>query len=741
MVGSGSAMGTRAKRILRALIPALVILIWLVTGGIGGTMFGRVSEVSTNDQTAYLPDGSDALAVQQQVGEFTGTDAIPAVVVYTSDSAISPTDIASISDALANIDIPGVADSQSPVIPSEDGRALQTFMFVEKDAEVADAVTALSDKVAETAPEGVETYVTGPAGFTAQIAQGLSSIDGLLLIVALAAVLVILLAVYRSVLLPIVVLSTSMFALCVALLVVWWLAKGELVTLSGQTQGILFILVIGATTDYSLLYVARFREALRSTRNVLDATKIAWRGSFEPIVASGGTVIAGLLCLLLSDLKSNSNLGPVAATGIVFAMIAALTLLPAALYLLGRKAFWPMAPKFEPEVVAAEHGMPTRGMWAKLARAIKARPRLIWVLVTAVLAIGALGLPQLRAHGVPQSEMVAGANEARDGQIALGEHFPAGAGSPVMLVIAEGDLREVVTTLEQHDGIDRITGVSQDSPAGVVPVTPEGPQPLDPRMPTAPALTVVDGKVMLQATLSDPADSDAAANTVRDLTAEFDDRAQIGGPTATAIATTDSAVHDSFLIIPVILAVIMVILMLLLRSIVAPVLLILTTVLSFATALGVSAVVFNHVFQLTGSDPAVPLYAFVFLVALGIDYNIFLMTRVREEAKEHGTRPGILRGLVITGGVITSAGVVLAATFAALSVVPVVFMMQIAFIVAFGVLLDTFIVRSLLVPALGYDIGRAIWWPSPLSRKPDADKGAAAALEADPADTSEPTRA
>lgn len=709
------------KSWLRVVIPALIILVWVITAGIGGTMFGRVSEVSTNDQTAYLPSSSDAYTVQHKLEEFTGSDALPAIVVYTSDSTVTPETASEVSDALATLNVDGVEPSSSPVIPSADGNALQAFMLVDSDAEVADAVTALSERVAETTPEGLQGFVTGPAGFSAQIAQGLASIDGLLLIVALAAVLVILLFVYRSVLLPIVVLATSMFALCVALLVVWWLAKAELVTLSGQTQGILFILVIGATTDYSLLYVARFREALRSTNDTADAAKVAWRGSLEPIIASGGTVIAGLMCLLLSELKSNSTLGPVTATGIVFAMIAALTLLPAALHLLGRRAFWPAVPKFEPEVVAAEYGMPSKGMWARIASAVKRRPRLIWVVVTAVLMIGALGLPQLRAHGVPQSDMVAGANEARDGQIALGEHFPAGAGSPVMLLINEGDIRTVVSTLEANDGVEQVMGVSADSPAGSVPVTPDGPQPLDPRMPNAPALTVVDGQVLLQATLSDAPDSDAAASTVRDLIDELGNTAKIGGVTATSIATTDAGVHDSFLIIPVILAVIMVILMLLLRAILAPVLLILSTVLSFATALGVSAIVFNHVFQFPGSDPAVPLYAFVFLVALGIDYNIFLMTRVREEALEHGTRSGILRGLVITGGVITSAGVVLAATFAALAVVPVVFMLQVSFIVAFGVLLDTFVVRSLLVPALSYDIGRAIWWPSTLRHKQDTD--------------------
>ncbi len=237
----------------------------------------------------------------------------------------------------------------------------------------------------------------------------------------------------------------------------------------------------------------------------------------------------------------------------------------------------------------------------------------------------------------------------------------------------------------------------------------------------APKPTVVRGDVLLQATLKDAADSSAAATTVRELRTELAQAspdALVGGVTATAIDTNDASIHDRNLIIPVVLGVILIILMLLLRAVVAPVLLVATTVISFGTALGVSALVFNGIFDFPGADPAVPLFGFIFLVALGIDYNIFLMTRVREESIKHGTREGILRGLAITGGVITSAGLVLAATFAALAVIPILFLAQIAFIVAFGVLLDTFVVRSLLVPALTYDIGRAIWWPSRLARAP-----------------------
>ncbi len=729
---------TRGHSWLRVLLPAILIIAWLVGASFGGPLFGQVEEVSSNDQTAYLPESADATQVQDRLGDFTESDAVPAIAVFVGEEELTESQLETITEAVeASPDIEGVSDDISPAIASDDGHAVQAFIPIDAEADLGEAVGALGDELREAAPDGVALSITGPAGFSADLVAGFAGIDGLLLGVALLAVLIILVLVYRSFLLPIVVLSTSVFALCVALLTVWWLAKAEVLLLSGQTQGILFILVIGAATDYALLFVARFREELRTTQDRGAAIAAAWKGSVEPIAASGGTVIAGLLCLLLSDLKSNSTLGPVASIGIVFAMLSALTLLPALLFVFGRAAFWPRRPRFEGgdidaedvsdaalqtgrAAVAAEHRCVAvdepRGGWARVGRMVARRPRTVWILTTLVLLAGVALVPQLKADGVPQSDLVLGASEARDGQDALGEHFPAGSGSPADIVVSEDALQDAADILLAHDGVTDVTVRSTDSPSGSAPVTDDGVGSMVPGS-EPPEPTVSDGDVLLQATLTDAADSAAAAETVRDLRSELDGLdALVGGVTATAIDTNDASVHDRNLIIPIVLAVILVILMLLLRSILAPILLIATTVLSFGTAMGVSALVFNHIFEFPGADPAVPLYGFVFLVALGIDYNIFLMTRVREEALAHGTHEGILRGLAHTGGVITSAGVVLAATFAALGVIPILFLAQLAFIVAFGVLLDTFIVRSLLVPALGYDIGRAIWWPSKLSR-------------------------
>ncbi len=690
---------------------------WLGLAGVGGPYFGRVDEVSSNDPTAYLPDSAEATAVQDRLGAFVGTGSVPAVAVFTSDAPLTAEDLSAIGARLtAAASLEGVAGGTSPAIPSEDGLAAQAFVPLVADDQLAAHVASLSGELSRDLPPGVSVHVTGPAGLSAALVEAFGGIDGLLLAVALVAVAGILLLVYRSAFLPLAVLATSLFALCAALLAVWWLAKAGVLLLSGQTQGILFILVIGAATDYSLLLVARYREELRHVPEPLTAMRRAVRASVEPVLASGGTVIAGLLCLLLSDLRSNSSLGPVTAIGILLAMLSALTFLPAVLYALGRAAFWPRRPAYQPEL--GEDVEPT-GWWARLAEGVARRPRLVWTVTAAALALATVGVTQLRASGVPQSELVLGGSEALTGQRLLAEHFPGGSGSPVYVLVPAGEMQAAADVMLASPGIARVAVTSAGSSSGTVGVSEDGLVAGRPGAP-APEPTVVDGDVLLQGTLADAADSDAAVATVRELRADLASAlrgdAAVGGATATAIDTVAASIRDRTLIIPVVLGVITLILMALLRSVLAPLLLVVTTVLSFGATMGVAALVFNGPLGFPGADPAVPLYGFVFLVALGIDYNIFLMTRVREEALRLGTRRGVLRGLAVTGGVITSAGLVLAATFAALAVIPILFLAQLAFIVAFGVLLDTFVVRSLLVPALALDVGRAIWWPSRLAR-------------------------
>ncbi|WP_323741753.1 MMPL family transporter [Curtobacterium sp. VKM Ac-2865] len=709
------------SRFLRIVVPAVVIVVWLVVAAIGGPFFGRVSEVSTNDQTSFLPASADATAVQERAAAFRDETGAPAVIVLERDGGLRDGDSAAATTLVDRLADRSDVDAVSPPIPSRDGDAVEIVATLTSAADTGTAVTAIRTTVDDALPDGLRGYVTGPAVFTADLTEAFAGIDGILLGVALAAVFVILVVVYRSPLLPFLVLGTATFALTASILVVWALAKADVVTVNGQVQGILSILVIGAATDYALLYTSRYREALRDHSTGWDATKAALRGSLEPVLASGGTVIVGVLCLLLSDLNSNKALGPVAAIGVAFSVLAALTLLPALLLVFRRAAFWPLRPAYGSEHPVVT-GPDARGLWARVGRLVARRSRVVWVVCTVGLLVMGAGLIGLRADGVPQSDLVIGQSQARDGQAVLADHFPAGSGSPAQVLGDADRLDALATAVAGVRGVDDVVAVAKDSPTGTVPVGDGAQGTQGAGVPGADARpTVSDGQVLLQATLSDAADSPAAEQTVRDLRTEVeraDPGALVGGVTATAIDTNDTGIRDRTLIIPVVLVVILLILMLLLRSVVAPLVLIGSVIVSFAAALGVGALVFDHVFHFPGADPAVPLYSFVFLVALGVDYNIFLMTRVREESLRVGPREGVLRGLGVTGGVITSAGVVLAATFAALGVIPILFLVQIAFVVAFGVLLDTVVVRSLLVPAIVHDLGRHAWWPSRLSRRP-----------------------
>jgi RND superfamily putative drug exporter len=700
---------------LRWLVPVILVLTWLALAGVGGPTFGRLDEVSSNDQASFLPASAEATAAHEWQAKFRDSDEVPGVIVLEGSEALTPAQLVEVANLRAELEGLELGSAVIGPIPSEDGKATQFIVPIGSSKEVKDAVQELRDVVSGSAPEGLQTYVTGPAGLAADLTAAFAGIDGILLLVALAAVFVILLVVYRSLLLPIVVLLTSVFALCAAILLVFGMAKAGWIQLNGQSQGILSILVIGAATDYALLFVARFREALAHTTNRTAGVLTAWKASFEPILASGATVIIALLCLLFSDLNSNKALGPVAAAGILCSLFAALTLLPALMALVGRAAFWPFRPKLvpadqrEPELITGLEGQ--KGLWRATGSLVSRRPRTVWVASVLLLVVAAGGLLQLKANGVPQTDVILTASNAVDGQDALARHFNAGSGSPAVVVADQGKAQEVLDTVKAGDGVGEAYLLAQ----GSVPITGA------PGAPSAP--DVREGKVLINATLNSAADSLDAEEAVKALRMEVkavDAGALVGGVTATALDTNTTAQRDLLIIIPVVLVVILLILMLLLRSIVAPVLLVLSVVLSYGASMGVSAFVFNNILGFPGADATVPLFGFVFLVALGVDYNIFLMSRVREESLKHGTRPGILRGLGVTGGVITSAGVVLAATFAALGVIPIMFLVQLAFIVAFGVLLDTVLVRSLLVPALAYDIGPRIWWPSKLGR-PELD--------------------
>ena len=730
----------RRRAVLRGVGLVLVVVAWLAIAGLGGPAIGSLSTVQSNDQESFLPAGAESVAATEAARAFDDSGQLPGFVVFTTaDGATATpqqlaawqgfaaglagqpvtsakgTDLGTVGDYL--VDGPGGQAAPIPVIPAQDGQAALVIVPLSEEkvttvgadgkdplADVVDAIRTSAETTVADAGAGGEVHITGPAGLIADLGAAFAGIDGLLLLVALSAVLVILFLVYRAVVLPFVVLFTSISALAAAGGVVYLLAKNGVLALNGQSQGILFILVVGAATDYGLLLVSRYREELTKVDSTWVAMKRAWRACLEPIAASAGTVIIGLLCLLLSDLNSNKGLGPVGAIGIACSFVAALTLLPA-LLMAGRWLFWPRIPRVV-EQVGGTHAITHRGkpgIWEKIAVFVVRRPRKIWIVTVIVLGVACAFVPTFKASGTAQTDVFLTDVDSIAGQDALSEHFPGGSGNPVVIIAPEAIAAEVVSAV---GGVDGISGEPQ-----ILTAAGAGPQAAG-----APPL-VVDGKVQIQATLSAAADSEEAEATVRAVrTAAHavpgaDGQVLVGGTTAIQVDTNDTSSRDLKVIIPVVLVAILFVLILLLRSLIAALLLVTATVLSFGAALGVSAIMFNHVFDFPGSDPAVPLFAFVFLVALGVDYSIFLMTRAREEVAFHGPHDGMMRGLAVTGGVITSAGIVLAATFAALAVIPILFLAQIAFIVAFGVLLDTFVVRTLLVPAAAIDMGWFTWWP------------------------------
>lgn len=709
--GMNKIFSISGSTVLRFIIPAILILCWLAIGGVGGPTFGKLSSVATNDQGSFLPANADSTKVQKLTKQFATTTNIPAIVVVESPSILTATQLAQLANLNAAFaKTTGVSSKPGSLIgpiPSSDYRAAE--FVIQVGGKVDKTVANLRDTLKANTPIGTKAYVTGPAGIAADLFGAFKGIDGVLIYVALIAVFVILLLVYRSLVLPFVVLLTAMFALSAAGLFVYHAVGAGWFKLNGQSQGILSILAIGAATDYSLLIIARYREALGHIRSPLRAMQHALKNSLEPITASAATVIAGVLCLLFSELNSNKDLGPVAALGIGFSYLAAMTFLPAVLVLMGSWAFWPLRPKWkeeaEQELANLQTGLEDRaGLWRRIPAMIAARPRVIWLICLVVLGGFALATPQFRADGVSQSDTILGQSDAVTGQKVLSRHFPAGSGSPA-IIIADADKMSAVLA-----ELSRVPEVNHADPFVNAPSFDRA---------HLPKPVVKDGKVMISATLTIPADSTKAQVLVKNLRtrlAKVDSGILVGGVSAIVLDSNDAATTDLHTIIPIVLVVILVILALLLRSIVAPVLLIASVILSFTATIGISALVFNHILNFPGSDAAIPLFGFIFLVALGVDYNIFLMTRVREESQKLGTRAGILRGLSVTGSVITSAGIVLAATFAALGVIPILFLIQIAFIVAFGVLLDTIVVRSLLIPAVTYDIGSKIWWPSKLSR-------------------------
>jgi putative drug exporter of the RND superfamily len=666
--------------------------------------------------------------------------------------------------------VPGQPADFSPFVGpvcSQDGRAAIVTAYINAEGEgerIVDPVKFWRDQIDDEGG-GLEVKITGGAGFSADAIEVFEGINGTLLLAAVSLVIFLLIVIYRSPIFLFIPLIAVVFAELLSRSIGYGVSELG-VTINGQSSSIMSVLVLGAGTDYALLLVARYREELHRTADKYEAMRTALESAGPAIFASALTVIAALLCLMLAKVNGTSGLGPIAAIGIACAALSMLTLLPALLTIFGRRAFWPFVPHAPETAPSAEsisagarrrivegsgfaaflqvllacvlvllllplvllnwvlrilsgrrlpslivgpldravftpyeirrHRLEktkdeTHGIWARIGHRVAARPQRVMggaiVLLLVFCAGFAFFSTDLTSEDSYRTEV-----ESVEGQHLLDRSFPSGATAPTDVVVPRApQVAAVKQAVEDVDGVEAVSGPVAEGPPGT----------------------------LIQATLEpNPYSTEAfeLIDPIREAAHQADPEALVGGPSAVEADVRDAAGWDSTVIPPIILVVVFLILMALLRAVAAPLVLIGTVILSFLAALGVGYFVIDVVFGFPGSDPSLPLFAFVFLVALGVDYNIFLVARAREETEKHGSEQGMLRALAVTGGVITSAGIVLAGTFSVLAVLPLTFLTELGFVVAFGVLLDTFLVRSVLVPAAALTLGDRFWWPSSLSK-------------------------
>jgi putative drug exporter of the RND superfamily len=654
----------------------LVLSLWLALGALF-PFAGKLQSIENDDVVNYLPETAQSTQVEQLLKQFSEGQTSTAVVVYVRLGGLGDADLARIRQDQEDVPrkLPA-AQPFGPVVPAPDGNAALFFVRLPYDPQTLPANVSRLRALVESASAAAGSIVgvTGPAVFLADEKEALQNIDFKLLSAAAGAVTVLLLLIYRSPLLCVIPLATTVLALAAARATIYGLALSAGLTVTGVSAGILSVLVFGAGIDYALLLIARYRQELQRGGDARDAMTRALRHAAPAIIASAATVGLGLLCLLAATLKSDKDMGPVAAVGIFYAAAAALTALPALLLVCGRWAFWPSLPHASTKYQTS---------WSTLGTWLARRPRVVWVVTVVVLAAGAGGLANLQL-GLPKANSFIGSFSGTQDRALLEAHFPPGAAGPTVVIVRSSSVSEASEALKETPGVVGVREIGQ-----------------------------TDGLTQLGVILSGPPDSPAAYTTIDRLRARLmGSDALVGGSTAIDLDVEQAARRDRSVVMPLVLAVVIVVLGVLLRAVAAPLVLVATVVLSYAAALGVSSLVFDWAFGFAGVDASVLLDTFIFLVALGTDYNIFLMNRTRQEAIDVGTRRGLQRALALTGGVITSAGIVLAATFSALAILPLVVLVEVGFAVAFGVLLDTFVVRSVLVPAIVLDLGKRIWWPS-----------------------------
>ncbi len=642
-----------------------------------------------------LPDSAESIQVADLQEQFSDDDATSGILVFGRESGeLDEADLAAITERTVELGDIALDGFVPPPTVSEDGTTalvvvpLEIEESVSVQAERADEIRAIA---ADGLPDGIEVWFTGAEGFLVDISAVFAGANFVLLGVTALVVAVLLIVTYRSPVLWIVPLAVVGVADFIAGIAARLVADASGITLDGSVTGILSVLVFGAGTNYALLLIARYRDELRLNQDRREAMAIALRGAGPAIIASGSTVALALATLLFGELSGNRSLGLAGAVGIVVAMAYALIVLPAALVAFGRWLFWPLVPRY------GTRDTISRSPWGKLGRAVSKRP--IVVAIVGFLVIGAMasGLSTLTV-GLSQNDRFIVKPEAVLGQERIAEAFSAGSTAPAAVIVPVGDVDEVTEGLLEVDGVDEVRpGPANDDIAQL--------------------------DVVLDA---DPESAESFA-IIADLRTALDDLGDgsglVGGIDAEGLDLRDAQQRDQNLVIPLILVLVLAVLIVLLRSLLAPLLLLVAVVASFFSAVGIGSILFETVFGFPGVDTNVLLFSFLFLVALGVDYSIFLVTRAKEEVPVLGTSEGMIRALAATGGVITSAGILLAAVFAVLGVLPLITLTQVGVIVCVGVLIDTLLVRTVIVPAMAFIAKDRFWWP----RRPELSDADAAA--------------
>jgi putative drug exporter of the RND superfamily len=685
----------------------IVIGVWVLLALALAPLQPRLQDAASNENEAFLSDSAESTRVNDLVDErFELGREVTAIVVYTRPGApLTDADYQQIdAEMRALCDGRAIADLKSVVTPrgiacgdlgeslapetppsqvSDDGStALVTIATTDEDTSVVvENVLALRERLPGPDAAGLQSRVTGEAGFTADASEAYEGIDRTLLAITLVLVLILLLATYRSPVVAMVPVLVVALAYLIAAGVVYGLLQAGAFSVTGQATAILIVLMFGAGTDYCLLLVSRYREEFRATGDAGAAMARAAERSGGAILSAGATVVAAMLVLSLADYRATQSMGPVLALGVGVMVVAGLTLLPALLTALGHRAFWPAAPRAGP-------ARDRTGTWDRIVRLVRARPGTVTAVVLALLCAGTLGNLQDRGS-LDFTESFRDAPESVLGLDVIRDEFGPGRAAPMQLVVETDRAPEVTAAFDATAAVQTATMVSYSS----------------------------DEQLMLvDVELAEDPFSEAAVDAVPALrevgrTSAGGGTALLGGLTAETYDSREAQAADAALIAPLTLVVILLIVMALVRAVVAPLYLVGTVVLSFAFALGASSLIFTHVLGQPDSDPGLPLFAFIFLVALGVDYNIFLISRIREERAERDTRAAVEAGLRRTGGVITSAGLILAGTFAVLMTLPVESLFQAGFTIALGILVDTFAIRVFLVPSLAVLLGERSWWP------------------------------